>query len=63
MSSSEVGSASLSIAAFVHILVCTNGLVAKSNVSASYRHASTKIFGEFPQELDKLSYGLGAQLD
>ena len=45
---SEVGLASLSIAAFVLRLICTNGLVAKSDVSASYRHVSTKILGEFP---------------
>jgi hypothetical protein len=36
-------------------------LVAKSDVSASYRHVSTKILSEFPQVLDKVSYELGAQ--
>ena len=61
ISNSEVGLASLSIAAFVLRLVCTNGLVAKSDVSASYRHVSTKILSEFPQVLDKVSYELGAQ--
>ena len=42
-------------------LICTNGLVAKSDVSASYRHVSTKILSEFPQVLDKVSYELGTQ--
>ena len=61
ISNSEVGLASLSISAFVLRLICTNGLVAKSDVSASYRHVSTKILSEFPQVLDKVSYELGAQ--
>jgi Domain of unknown function (DUF932) len=61
ISNSEVGLASLSIAAFVLRLVCTNGLVAKSDVSASYRHVSIKILSEFPQVLDKVSYELSAQ--
>jgi hypothetical protein len=58
---SEVGLSSLGIAAFVLRLICTNGLVAKSDVSASYRHVSTKILSEFPQTLEKVSYELGAQ--
>jgi hypothetical protein len=61
ISNSEVGLASLSISAFVLRLICTNGLVAKSDVSASYRHVSTKILSEFPQVLDKVSYELGNQ--
>jgi hypothetical protein len=42
-------------------LICTNGLVAKSDVSASYRHVSTKILSEFPQVLDTVSMELSAQ--
>jgi len=61
ISNSEVGLASLSIAAFVLRLLCTNGLVSKSDVSASYRHVSTKILKEFPDVLDKVSYELGMQ--
>jgi hypothetical protein len=61
ISNSEVGLASLSIAAFVLRLVCSNGLVAKSEVSASYRHVSTKILSEFPLTMDKVSMELGAQ--
>ena len=61
ISNSEVGLSSLSISAFCLRLVCTNGLVAKSDVSASYRHVSTKILSEFPQVLDLVSYELGSQ--
>jgi len=61
ISNSEVGLASLSIAAFVLRLVCTNGLISKSDVSASYRHVSTKIIREFPKVWDKVSYELGTQ--
>jgi len=59
ISNSEVGLASLSIAAFVLRLICSNGMVAKTDVSASYRHVSTKILGEFSQVMDKVSYELG----
>lgn len=61
ISNSEVGLASLSIAAFVLRLICTNGMVAKTDVSASYRHVSTKVLMEFPLMLDKVSYELGTQ--
>jgi hypothetical protein len=56
-----VGLASLGISAFVLRLVCTNGLVSKTEISASYRHVSTKILDEFPATMDKVSYELGAQ--
>jgi hypothetical protein len=61
ISNSEVGLASLSISAFVLRLICTNGLVSKSDVSASYRHVSNKILNEFPEVLEKVSYELGVQ--
>ncbi len=61
ISNSEVGLASLSIAAFLLRLVCTNGMVSKTEISASYRHVSTKILDEFPVVMDKVSYELGAQ--
>jgi hypothetical protein len=61
ISNSEVGLASLSIAAFLLRLVCTNGLVSKTEISASYRHVSTKILDEFQVTMDKVSYELGAQ--
>jgi len=61
ISNSEVGLASLSIAAFILRLICTNGMVSKTEISASYRHVSTKILDEFPAVMDKVSYELGAQ--
>lgn len=59
ISNSEVGLASLSISAFVLRLVCTNGLISRADVSASYRHVSTKILEEFPDVLEKVSRELG----
>ncbi len=61
ISNSEVGLASLSIAAFILRLICTNGLVSKTEISASYRHVSMKILDEFPATMDKVSLELGAQ--
>jgi len=61
ISNSEVGLASLSIAAFVLRLICTNGLVSKTQVAASYRHVSSKILTEMPQVLEKVSMELGYQ--
>jgi hypothetical protein len=52
ISNSEVGLASLSIAAFILRLICTNGMVPKTEISASYRHVSTKILDEFPATMD-----------
>ena len=61
ISNSEVGLASLSISAFILRLICTNGLVSKTELSASYRHVSTKILNEFPVILDKVPVELGRQ--
>jgi hypothetical protein len=44
-------------------LVCTNGMISKTEVSASYRHVSMKIFNEFPKVLDNVSLELGKQKD
>jgi hypothetical protein len=63
ISNSEVGLASLSISAFILRLVCTNGMVAKSEIAASYRHVSTKILTELPQVFGKVADGLGKQKD
>jgi len=59
VSNSEVGLACLSIAAFFLRLICTNGLIAKTEVHASYKHISLKVFKEFPQVLEKVSLELG----
>ena len=61
VSNSEVGRAALSIAAFMLRLVCTNGMISKTEVSASYRHVSTKILSELPGVLSNVSRELGRQ--
>jgi hypothetical protein len=61
ISNSEVGLASLSVSAFILRLVCTNGMVAKTEISASYRHVSTKILSELPLVFEKVADGLGKQ--
>jgi len=61
ISNSEVGLASLSISAFVLRLICTNGMISKTEVTASYRHVSTKILHEFPQVLNNVGQELGRQ--
>jgi hypothetical protein len=63
ISNSEVGLASLSISAFCLRIVCQNGLIAKTEISASYRHVSTKILTELPQVFEKVADGLGKQKD
>ncbi len=63
VSNSEVGLASLSIAAFVLRLVCTNGMISKTQVSASYRHISGKILSELPGVLTDVSRELGKKKD
>jgi hypothetical protein len=63
ISNSEVGLASLSISAYILRLICTNGLISTSGVSASYRHVSTKILEEFPNVLEKVSAELGNKRD
>jgi hypothetical protein len=61
LSNSEVGLASLSVSAFILRLVCTNGMISKTEISASYRHVSTKILTELPRVFEKVGDGLGRQ--
>lgn len=63
ISNSEVGLASLSISVFILRLVCTNGMISKTAVSASYKHISDKILQEFPNVLENVSQELGKQKD
>ena len=49
VSNSEVGIASLSLSAYFLRLVCSNRLVAKTELTASYRHVSTRILDDFPE--------------
>jgi hypothetical protein len=58
---SEIGLSSLGIAAFVLRIVCSNGLIRKTEIGASYRHVSYKILDEFPKVLENVSYELGKQ--
>ena len=58
VSNSEVGLACLSIAAFLLRLVCTNGLIAKTEVHASYKHVSLKVFKEFPKVVENVGLEL-----
>jgi len=61
VSNSEVGIASLSLSSFVLRLICTNGLISKTAVSASYRHISSKILDEFPKVLEDVGRELHNQ--
>ena len=61
ISNSEVGLASLSVAVFVLRLICTNGLIAKTELGVSYRHVSTRILNEFPQVMNQVSGEIGSQ--
>lgn len=63
IANSEVGLSSLAIESFMLRLICTNGLVSKTKIGASYRHVSTKILNEFPAVLDQVSYEVGKQKD
>jgi len=58
---SEVGLSSLTLAAFMLRLICTNGLISKTNVDSSYRHVSHRILNEFPQVLNQISTDLDRQ--
>jgi len=55
------GRRSLSISAFILRMVCTNGLVAKTEVGASYRHILTRILSELPEVFRQVAEGLGQQ--
>ncbi len=54
ISNSEVGLASLSVSAYILRLLCTNGLVGKTEISTSYRHVSEKIMDEFPRVMGEV---------
>jgi hypothetical protein len=52
IANSEVGILALSIEAFYYRLVCTNGLIVKTDVDARYKHISRKVMDEFPMILE-----------
>jgi hypothetical protein len=47
ISNSEVGLMAFSIEAYFYRLVCTNGLISKTEVTSKFRHVSHKALGEF----------------
>jgi len=61
VSNSEVGLAALSISTFTLRLACTNGMISKTAVSASYRHVSDKLLSNLPGVLNELKQGFGQQ--
>lgn len=61
ISNSEVGLASVSVAAFCLRLICTNGMVSRTEVGESYKHISRKLFNDFPNVLNKVSAELQTQ--
>jgi hypothetical protein len=61
ISNSEVGLAALSISTFTLRLVCTNGMISKTEVSASYRHVSDNLLSSLPGVLNELKAGFGQQ--
>jgi len=62
-SNSEVGLSSLSISAYIMRLICTNGLVSKTDLSKSYKHVSGKVLEMFPTILEGLSSELTLNKD
>ncbi len=61
IANSEVGLSSLKISAFFLRLICTNGMVAKTEISAAYRHVSLRILDEFPKVMQEVSSQLSMQ--
>jgi hypothetical protein len=55
--------ASLRIAAFYLRLVCTNGLIAKTQVATAYRHISRRVLDDFPAVFNQVSQHLLRQRD
>jgi hypothetical protein len=60
-SNSEVGLASLSISAFIMRLVCSNGMVSKTDLSKSFKHVSGKVLDRFPEILEGVANELALQ--
>jgi hypothetical protein len=63
IANSEVGISSLKIAAFFLRLQCTNGLIAKTEMTTAYRHVSRKILTDFPQVMQEVSSQVSRQRD
>jgi hypothetical protein len=63
IANSEVGISSLKISAFFLRIVCTNGMISKTQISSSYRHISRKIMDDFPNVLAAVGYQMKSQKD
>jgi hypothetical protein len=63
IANSEVGISSLKISAFFLRLVCTNGMISKTQISSSYRHISRKILDDLSNVLAAVGYQLTRQRD
>lgn len=61
VANSEVGLASVSISAFIFRLVCTNGLIQKTENRATFRHVSAKMLDQIPEILGKTETNLIGQ--
>lgn len=55
ISNSEVGVLSFSIQAYIHRLVCSNGLISSTSVAKRFKHISTKAVTEFKEALDQIA--------
>lgn len=56
ISNSEIGLLALSIEAYYFRLVCSNGLIDKTEVNARYKHISRRIMDDFPEVLQNVVY-------
>ncbi|MBM4295779.1 MAG: DUF945 domain-containing protein, partial [Deltaproteobacteria bacterium] len=63
IANSEVGLSSLRISAFFLRLKCTNGLIARTQIAAAYRHVSRRILEELPTVLSEVAGQLHQQRD
>lgn len=61
ISNSEVGLSSVTVAAFMLRLFCTNGLISTTSIANKYRHVSRRILDEFPDALSNVSDELTTQ--
>ncbi len=61
IANSEIGLSSLHISAFFLRLICTNGLISRTEVTSSYKHISQKILDEFPSVVNEVSQNLNRQ--
>jgi hypothetical protein len=59
VSNSEVGLLAFSIEAYFYRIVCTNGLISKTQVASKFRHISRKALEEFDHILERVIFESG----